>query len=219
MAALGWASPRIEEVWVPDGSGEPESTRTVGHTFLSGPEDGPDHTTLLAASVPRVVVKADLVPSLGVLSAVAMFGLLLGWVWSLLAPPQHGALRENGEAVPMLVESFHRFDAVGIFMVLNLAAGVLIAAGLWMLRGRRGPVVLLAAVVGSVLGSLLAIGIGNAFANGMHPMPSNAQVGDLVRMAPQISTLWVVLVQPFALAMAYGLAASWNGLDDLGRRR
>jgi uncharacterized protein DUF2567 len=168
---------------------------------------------------PRVVVKADLLSAVSVLSLVALLGLPIGWVWSRLAPPQQSVLGEQGALTPLLVESYHEFDAVAIFALLAFAAGLLTAAALWLLRGRRGPVLLLAGVLGSLVASWLAIQTGASLAAGLYAMPPHPRVGDLIAIAPDIGTRWVLLAQPLAVALGYGVAASWNGLDDLGRRR
>ncbi|MGP4018086.1 DUF2567 domain-containing protein [Saccharopolyspora sp. 5N708] len=172
----------------------------------------------LVAPAPRVVVKADLLPAVSALSLVALLGLPIGWVWSRLAPPQESVLGEQGTLTPLLVESYHDFDAIAIFALLAFAAGLLTAAVLWLLRGRRGPVLLIAGALGSLVASWLGIQLGASFAAGLYAMPSNPRLGDLIAIAPEINTHWVLLTQPLGVALGYGLAASWNGLDDLGRR-
>ncbi|WP_019816250.1 DUF2567 domain-containing protein, partial [Saccharomonospora saliphila] len=112
----------------------------------------------------RVVVRADLVPAFGVLSVVGVLGIALGWVWSLLAPTQRmRVVTDGGEAVPLQWESWHRFDGLALFVLLGLAVGVLTGVAVWLLRARRGPVVLIGAVAGSVLAAWLATRLGPAF--------------------------------------------------------
>lgn len=200
-------------------SEEPEDARGVEMRVPpAGPEDGPD-PSFGPAVIPRVVVKADLLPSVSVLSLVALLGLPMGWLWSRLAPPQETELSSTGKLSPVLLEGDHQFDALGVFLLLGLAAGVLTGSVLWLLRTRRGPVVLLAGVLGSLLAGWLAIQTGVSFAAGLYPVPAKPRVGDLIEVAPEIATWWVMLAQPLALSLVYGVAASWNGLDDLGRRR
>lgn len=168
---------------------------------------------------PRVVIKADLLPALSALSLVAVLGVPVGWLWSRLAPSQQNTVSSDGELIPVLVESYHRFDGLALYMLLSAGAGVLTAAVLWSVRGRRGPVLLLAAVLGSVIAAWLGTRMGTSFAGNLYPAPQAPRPGDPVETAPRLDTLAAVLVQPLALALVYGLAASWNGLDDLGRRR
>ncbi|MER6988567.1 DUF2567 domain-containing protein [Saccharopolyspora hirsuta] len=173
---------------------------------------------LTAPPVPRVVVKADLLPAVSAVSLVALLGLPVGWVWSRLAPPQQSVLGPNGSLTPLLVESYHAFDAIAIFVLLSFGVGLLTSSVLWWVRRRRGPVLLIAGVLGSLVASWLGVQMGASFAAGLYEMPPNPQLGDLITVAPEISTSWVLVAQPLAVALGYGLAASWNGLDDLGRR-
>ncbi|MER7082195.1 Protein of unknown function [Saccharopolyspora kobensis] len=173
---------------------------------------------LAAPPVPRVVVKADLLPAVSAVSLIALLGLPAGWVWSRLAPPQQSVLGPNGSLTPLLVESYHGFDAIAIFALLTFGLGLLTSSVLWWVRRRRGPVLLIAGALGSLVASWLGVQMGVSFASGLYPMPTNPQLGDLIAVAPEIGTNWVLLAQPLALALGYGLAASWNGLDDLGRR-
>ncbi|GAB3274739.1 DUF2567 domain-containing protein [Parasphingorhabdus pacifica] len=172
-----------------------------------------------ADTIPRVVVKADLLPALSALSLLALLGFPLAWAWSRLALPQESVLARNGELVPLLLaESYHEFDSLGVFMLLELALGVLSAAALWQLRGRRGPVMLIAGAAGSLVAAWMGARMGPSFAASRYPMPPELEVGGLVTVAPEITQLWVVLAAPLALAFTYGLLVAWNGLDDLGRR-
>lgn len=173
---------------------------------------------VLAPPRPKVVVKADLLPAISAVSLIALLGLPLGWVWSRLAPPQESVLGQGGSVTPLLVESYHEFDGIAIFTLLAFAAGLLTAAVLWRMRGRRGPVLLIGGVLGALVASWLGIQMGGSFAAGLYPMPPSPQLGDLITMAPEITTKWVLVAMPLALALGYGIATSWNGFDDLGRR-
>lgn len=178
----------------------------------------PSRSATGVREVPRVVVRADLLPALSAFSVVAALGLPLGWVWARLAPPQESALTEGAGLAPLLVESYHEFDGLAIFMLLGFGLGAVTAVVLWMIRSRRGPVILVAGVLGSALAAWLGMRAGASFAAGMHPMPPSIRNGQLVDVAPEVPTLWAMIAQPLAVALIYGLAASWNGFDDLGRR-
>ncbi|GAA2781989.1 DUF2567 domain-containing protein [Saccharopolyspora taberi] len=201
-----------------EGPVEPPGTRAEPIRIPpAGAEEFPEFRNERA--VPRVVVKADLLPAVSALSLVALVGLPVAWIWSRLAPAENAVLGPSGELLPQLmVESYHRFDALAIFLLLNLAAGLLVAAVLWRLRDRRGPVFLVAGVLGALVAGWLAAKMGASFASGLYPLPPQPKPGMVVAAAPEVATMWAVVAQPLALALAYGLAASWNGLDDLGRR-
>lgn len=168
---------------------------------------------------PKVVVKADLLPAVSVVSFVALLGIPLGWLWSLLAPPQRMRVM-GGEAgqLPLQLESWHRFDALAVFLLLGLAAGIAVGLVAWLLRERRGPVVLVAAALGSVVSAWLAMQMGLSFAGGRYAITESPQVGDVIEVAPVLETGWLVLAQPLTTALVYGMLAIWNSRDDLGRR-
>lgn len=167
---------------------------------------------------PPVVVKADLLPAISVLSLIGLLGIPLGWIWSRLAPPQRMRMFEDNRLVPLLLESWHQFDDVVIYTLLGLAAGVLTAAAAWLLRERRGPVVMIAAVAGSALAAWLGMRMGLTFVDSMYAVSDPPSVGDVVEQAPRLESGWVLLAQPMTTALVYGLLAGWNGRDDLGRR-
>ncbi|GAA3461985.1 DUF2567 domain-containing protein [Saccharothrix longispora] len=167
---------------------------------------------------PRVVVKRDLLPAFSVLSVVALVGLPAGWLWAWLAPPQNVVVQDDASLVPVTGESYHRLDGLMLFVLIGLVAGLLIGIAVWMLRERRGPVVMLGAVLGSVLAGFLAQRTGLGTAGGGYALGAAPGVGDVIALAPVLETWWGLLAWPLGAALAYGCLAAWNGMDDLGRR-
>lgn len=167
---------------------------------------------------PQVHVKRDLLPALSVLSTVSLLGLAVGYLWSRLAPGLLVQVVADGTPVALRTESYHRFDDLVLFMLLGLAAGVVTGAAVWLLRERRGPVLLIAAVLGSVLAAWLAYQVGLSWAQARFALPSAPAVGDVLTLAPRLESAWAVLAWPLGTALSYGIAAAWNGRDDLGRR-
>lgn len=173
---------------------------------------------------PKVVVKADLLPAVSVLSTVSLLGFAVAWLWSVLAPAQSMVIGNEGRPVPLSAltanqaESYHRADALVIFLLLCLAAGLCTGLGVWYLRERRGPVIMIAAVLGSVLGGWLATLLGKAWAESSYPAPTEVEVLDVIQVAPQLESMWVLVAWPLTTALMYGVAAAWNSMDDLGRR-
>jgi hypothetical protein len=168
--------------------------------------------------MPRVVIKRDLLPAVSVLSTVALLGLAVGWLWSMLAPPQRKVITQDGQPASLTDESYHRFDGLVIFMLLCLAAGVVAGVAVWYLRERRGPVFMIAACVGGALGGWLAMSVGKAWAEGRWPVPRSVEPLDIVSVAPVLESQWGLLLWPLGTALIYGVLASVNGMDDLGRR-
>lgn len=173
---------------------------------------------MLRRERPKVVVKADLLPALSVLSLFGLLGVPLGWLWARLAPPQKSQVLSDGKPSAIDIESWHAFDAMAIFVLLSVAMGVLIGVVVWLLRERRGPVAMVAAVLGSLMAAWLGTLMGGAFLGDRYTPKQPPKVGDIVEQAPQIGTGWVLLAAPLATALVYGLLAAWNGRDDLGRR-
>lgn len=166
----------------------------------------------------RVVIKADLLPAISVLSLVALLGVPLGWGWSRLAPDTRMRVLPGGHQAPLPMESWHRFTDLAVFMLFGLAAGIVVGVAVWLLRARRGPVMLFGLVAGSALSAVFAMRMGIAFANNHYAVAEAPEVGDVVSAAPELSTGWILLAQPLAAALSYGILAVWNGRDDLGRR-
>jgi len=188
------------------------------HAAGEPPADGTGAAARDSQARPRVVIRADLLPAVSVLSMVSLLGIPLGWLWSRLAPPQRVRILDEPPPVPLQLESWHRFDDLVIFMLLGLAAGVLTGAAVWLLRERRGPVVLVAAVAGSLIASWLGARLGLTFADGMYALPTPPGLGEVVEQAPRLESGWTLLAQPLTAALVYGVLAAWSGNDDLGRR-
>ncbi|WP_054050377.1 DUF2567 domain-containing protein [Alloactinosynnema sp. L-07] len=167
---------------------------------------------------PKVRIKADLLPAVSIASFIALFGMAIGWLWSRLAPAQLVVVAEGGKLIPLRAESYHRFDDLVLFVLLGLGAGVVTGAGVWMLRERRGPVIMIAAVVGSGLAAWLAMQVGVSWAEARFVVEAAPKIGDVLPVAPRLESRWVVVGWPLGAALAYGFAAAWNGRDDLGRR-
>lgn len=179
----------------------------------------PEHAWMLFRRPrPRVVVKADLLPAVSALSLIALLGIPLGWVWSRLAPARRVRVLGGDELVPLRMETWHQFTDIAIFLLLGLAAGVVVGVAVWFMRARRGPVMMLAAVAGSALCAVFAMRIGTAFANSLYAVEQAPRVGEVLARAPVLSTWWVLIAQPLATAFVYGILAIWNARDDLGRR-
>lgn len=168
---------------------------------------------------PRVVVRADLLAAVSVASTAALVGLPLAWIWSRIAPAIPGALNTSGQPVPLPSPyGYHRFDDIAIFLLMGLGAGLATGVAMWMLRERRGPTIMLAGVLGAAVAAWLAMHTGLSFAAGHYALSTAPTAGAVFDIAPRLETSWVLLAQPLGTALAYGVLAAWNGMNDLGRR-
>lgn len=165
---------------------------------------------------PRVMVRAELLAALSVLCTVSVLGLPLGWLWSRLAPAVRGVLSGEGGFAPLPGESAHRFDALAVFVLLGLGFGVVTGTAAWLLRRRRGPVILLAVAAGSALAAWLAMRTGTALAAAHYSQALTAVHAGTVTHPPRLDSGWALIAQPFGAALAYLAAAAWNGHEDLG---
>ena len=168
-----------------------------------------------AAGRGGAVIRAGWRRCAAVVGPLAVVGVALGWIWSVIAPPERVARTSAGQILPLVDESYHRFDDLAVFLLMGLAAGLVTAVVLWRLPVRRGPGVLLIAAMGSLLAAWLAAGTGVLFAAGHYPVPKAPGVGVPFDQPPRLESWWVLVGQPLAMAATYGALAAWNGRDDL----
>lgn len=169
-----------------------------------------------APDYPRVVIRKDLRAGFVVLGAVAVLGVPLGWFWSALAPPEVVRTGGGDTATPLLSQTEHRFDALALFVLLGLAAGVLTGVVVWLLREYRGPVLAIAATAGALIAAWLAMRTGELLT--VDGLVATA-AGQFATRAPTVESSWAMLAQPLGVALAYSFAVAGNGHDDLGRTR
>ncbi|WP_433262694.1 DUF2567 domain-containing protein [Micromonospora vinacea] len=97
---------------------------------------------------------------LGAVLALAALGVPLGLLWAALAPDTP-VLKTAEGAIYAEPQPEQPIAADGWFSLLGLAFGLLVALALWfVLRRRRGPVGLLAAVLGALVAAPVAWQVG-----------------------------------------------------------
>ncbi|MER7590058.1 DUF2567 domain-containing protein [Micromonospora sp. NPDC127501] len=97
---------------------------------------------------------------LGAVLALAALGVPLGLLWAALAPDTP-VLKTAEGAIYAEPQPEQPIAADGWFSLLGLAFGLLVALALWfVLRRRRGPVGLLAAVLGTLVAAPVAWQVG-----------------------------------------------------------
>lgn len=100
-----------------------------------------------------------------VVTGLALAGVAIGVVWSLLAPPVHSVIvltRDGQERVQIYLgnDGDQFFVAAGLLVGLLAALGVVSAVLLWQWRANRGPAMVVAATLGSVAAGAAATGVG-----------------------------------------------------------
>ncbi|MBM0276513.1 DUF2567 domain-containing protein [Micromonospora sp. STR1s_6] len=97
---------------------------------------------------------------LGAVLALAVLGIPLGLLWAALAPDTP-VLKTAEGAIYAEPQPEQPIAADGWFSLLGLAFGLFVAFALWfVLRRRRGPVGLLAAVLGALVAAPVAWQVG-----------------------------------------------------------
>lgn len=142
-----------------------------------------------------------------------VLGVGLGGLWYRLAPIELSVVLRDGTSAALPMESDHLFDALGLFALMGLGAGLVTGYALWQWRAARGPVMLLAAVAASLFSAWVAYRSGLLFAG----KPDIGAPGTLVAVPPELGSAIVVVAQPLGAALAYGTAASLCGDHDLRR--
>src|SRR4051794_13848872 len=102
------------------GVAEPPVEARQGDAPGDVPQFAPYPYPLPAPPRPRVHVKTDILPAVSVFSLLSLVGIPIAYLWARLAPPQLKAVAQNGVLIPLTAESYHRFDALAIFVALGL---------------------------------------------------------------------------------------------------
>lgn len=179
----------------------------------------------------RAELRGDLPGALRYAAILAVIGLPLGALWALLAPVVHVvALPGAGTGSPA-GEADHAFDALAIHVLLVASFGVIAGAVAWRRRHRRGPVLLVAAAAGSLVGAILAGRVGALLAWAASPVPvlvDPRAIGTagapgvpvpavLTSLPPSPGPWWIALIAGLGAALTYVLSAIVDGHEDMGR--
>jgi Protein of unknown function (DUF2567) len=161
--------------------------------------------------------------------AVAALGAPLGLLWSAIAPDVPVVKTEEGGVLAdPQPEQFIASD--GSFAFLGLAFGVLAAVVVWLvLRRYRGPLGLVAVVLGAVAAGLLAWGIGrqigleeyrraleSAPVGATLSRPPDLRAAGFPRLYGLVPTIQGdVLLPAFGASVTYTLLAGWSKSPSL----
>jgi hypothetical protein len=164
----------------------------------------------------------------------AVVGVVVGAVWTLLAPPVHGAVALNkaGHRVHVYLGNDADHFFVSAVMMVGLLIGVAVVAAVlvWQWRPHRGPAMVIALILGGLAATGAATGVGAALARLRYgavdiagaPVSPQHRV-HYVTEAPTVffghTPLQVIatLVLPAAAAtLTYATMVAASASDDLG---
>ncbi|WP_181923818.1 ABC transporter permease [Streptomyces inhibens] len=133
----------------PEEPQHPEAAPAGGHGSTADHSDHGDHTGLGGPELARELREGALIALL-----VAVSGVLLGVLWNWLAP--HIPLIADTRNVYLKnTEGEEAIGADGTFVLLSLAFGVLSTAVVFLIRRRGGIPLVVALVLGGLLGAAL----------------------------------------------------------------
>ncbi len=190
------------------------------NAYLAGhPEPAPLTFPPTVAAVPWY---SALRPATGELAAgvrltgiLLLVGLPLGVLWWLVAPRRSYRVAEEG-AFAIQPDSEAAVGADGWFMLLTGVVAVLAVVVVWRYGRVRGPVVVLALALGTLLCGLFTWQVGVLLGGG----PTAAALADLgaVVLGPlELGAHGALVIAPFIAVGGYLLGVCFTASDDLGR--
>jgi hypothetical protein len=183
-----------------------------------------------AAAPRRTRARALLVVVLG--SAVT--GVVIGGVWTWIAPPIHAvvALTRSGERVHDYLgnESEHFFVAPALMLGLLTVLAAVAAVGVWQWREHRGPAMVIALSSGMVAAAAAASAVGAGLVRLSYgaldfdavPLTKSPSVAYVVQAPPVFFSeaplqIAVSLLWPAGIAaLVYAVRVAADARDDLG---
>jgi hypothetical protein len=175
----------------------------------------------------------ELLPALVVAVAVAVGGVVLGYVWYLLAPPLPLRKVEGGLAFTApQPEQLAAQD--GWFAILGFAFGIIAAVAAWVLARRyRGPIQLVALALGALGAGYLAWKIGirideDGYRQAVASAPLNTIIERPIELSSSATKACLgarcvttpggpILVPALGAVIAYAVLAGWSRWPSLRR--
>ena len=154
---------------------------------------------------------------------LAVVGLLAGVIWSVLAP-RLGFSVVRGSGGPVGIQTDPESEALiaadGWFAIIGAVLGVLTGLAVWSRRLSRGPVLVVALAIASLVGSLVAWRFGLWL--GRHPTAGQVHaalghVGAALHARLTLRAKGALFFQPFFAVLTVVVATGFSRLDDLRR--
>lgn len=163
----------------------------------------------------RWFLRGELRAALLAVLALAVAGVPVGAIWSLVTPHVRIVITAAGPDL-LTYETDAFFAGDGSFFLMGLAAGLVAGAVGWLLRRYRGPVLLAAVVLGSLVGAVVAWQVGrHAGLAHYHQLLHSTQVGRQFDKPVALRGKSVLLAQAFMAALTYLVLAVWSSRPDL----
>ncbi|MFC3965912.1 DUF2567 domain-containing protein [Nocardia jiangsuensis] len=161
-------------------------------------------------------MRRELRAALAIAVGALVAGALLGVAWGFLAPAERLVVVTDGRGAPLTGESLHRFDALAIFVCFGAGLGLVSAVAVWRARSVRGPLALLALLLGSAAGAYAMADIGELVAEVRNPRPDDPIVGQIVTLPAEVEAWQALLIQPLLAGLVVLFLAALSTAEDLG---
>lgn len=156
------------------------------------------------------------------LVALAVLGLIVGLVWGHVAPRAVYTVVDTQQKLAQQnnVESEAQVGVDGWFALLGAGVGLVTGFVAWRWRGSRGPFLVLALAVASLLGAVIAWRFGLWI--GRHPTHAELQPifdrkGTTFKPAIKMQAKGALFFQPLGAVLAAVLCAAFTRHTDLNR--
>ncbi len=155
--------------------------------------------------------------------ALAVVGVLAGLIWSALAP-RLGFTVVRGTGGPVGIQTDPESEALiaadGWFAIIGAVIGVVSGLAVWSRRRSRGPVIVIALAVASLVGAVVAWRFGLWL--GRHPTSGQVHaalrhVGSALHARLTLRAKGALFFQPFFAVLTVVVASGFSRHDDLRR--
>ena len=162
------------------------------------------------------VVPADLLAAFVLALTVAASGLITGALWAWIGPHVPVLMTSSG---PILAEYYGEsaFGSQVTFGALGLGIGTLLGPITYLLRRRRGPIVLVGLALGCLAAAWISWKVG-AWVGRDHykDLLQHAAAGRKFPMPVKLDATGLIFLEPLMAVLGYVVVAAWSRSADLG---
>lgn len=163
-----------------------------------------------------LVRRGDVVAAAIVAATIALAGVPLGLLWTLVGPHVDLAMYSYGaDLADYHTEAFIAGDMM--FGIIGLAAGAVSAVVVWVMSQWRGPTVLAGLAIGCLGGALATWQVGIRIGEGDYQrLLSDAEVGQHFSMPMDLRSTGLLFLQAIVAVIVYVVHAVWARDPGLG---